>query len=707
MRGSGGATSPRAFRTAVGAALLLSAIFAGLLLSGLPPSTKQAVSSWGFVVGGMSIFVNGLLAARRARDRRRRALLLVALAAASAMAGHAVTTLSGGDPVQDTSPIGDGLVALALVLTVFGLLGLSDTPQRRANVVVAWLDGVITGLAVLILAVVLVFSQLVGSAAVAERVTALLFPALDIAVVTVALLLILRSQGDRVFYGLVGFGFVLYAVADLSFAVQNASGGYDFGTIEDVMWIAAYLLLAAAAWHPAASSPSSAADSTGRFDVQGTLLTFGLLVAAAAVQVLFPGGALTETLTALWVILVSAVGARQTLLIIDNQGLRQGLEQRVREQTADLRDMARQNEVLLDSVGDGIYAVDLEGRITSCNPSTACAIGCDASQLIGRNAHEVLHVSHPADHDGMSAAHQHTWAGCYINRALTDAQVAREHEDVYRRADGTFFPVELTASPMVNEDRVTGAVVVFRDVTQRREIERMKDEFLSTVSHELRTPLTSMLGSLRMLGTLVETSPAQAQRMISIALRSCDRLIRLINDILDVERIRSGKTRMERTPLEARTLLLGTIREMGALAEASGITLHLDDADGWAVADADRITQTLTNVVGNALKFAAPGTAVRLSAVASDSEVVFSVADEGRGIPAEKLALVFEPFEQVDSSDSREKGGTGIGLAICRGIVERHSGRIWAESEFGEGTTVHFTLPRAFVSHPGNVTAGS
>jgi PAS domain S-box-containing protein len=700
-------TSPRAFRAAVGTALLLSALFAGLLSSDLSQPVKETVSSLGFVIGGLLIFVNGLLAARRGRGRRRRAWLVVSLAAATAVAGLAVTTLSGGDPIHHTSPIGDGLVALALVLTVFGLLGLSHAPLRRANVVVTWLDGVITACAVLILAVVLVFSRLVGSEVIADRVSALVFPALDIAVVTVALLLILRSQGDRGFYGLVGFGFVLYAVADLSFAVQNTSGAFRFGTVQDVMWIAAYLLLAAAARHPAASSPSivlePAARPAGQFDVQGTLLTFGLLVAAAAVQVLFPGGPLTETLAALWVVLVLAVGVRQTLLIIDNDGLREGLEQRVREQTADLRAMARQNEVLLDSVGDGIYAVDLEGRITSCNPSTAQAIGCDPTQLIGRNAHEVLHVTQPSGRSAVPTTPSHTWADCYIKRALADVQVAREREDVYRRTDGTCFPVELTASPMLNEDRVTGAVVVFRDVTQRREIERMKDDFLSTVSHELRTPLTSMLGSLGVLGALVETSPVQAQRVITIALRSCDRLIRLINDILDVERIRSGKTRMERTPLEARDLLTGTSREMTSLAGAAGISLELGEAEGWAVADADRITQTLTNIVGNAVKFAPPGTSVRLSAVASDAEVIFSVADEGRGIPADKLTLVFEPFEQVDSSDSREKGGTGIGLAICQGIVERHGGRIWAQSELGVGTTIHFTLPRAFVSPPHRV----
>ena len=714
MRWSVRARPTRAFIVALGGALGVSAIFAALLLSGLPQVTKEAISSLGFVVGGLSIVVNGLLAARRGSGRRRRAWLVLAAAAGSAMAGSAVTTLSGGDPIQDTSPVGDALVALALILTVFGLLGLSHQPLRRANVLVTWLDGVVVGCAVLILGLVLVFSQIAESGTLNDPVQALLFPALDITVLTVALLLILRSQGDRGYYTLIGVAFVLYAIGDLSFAVQNAAGTYSFGSVQDMAWITGYLLLAASAWHPAAATPTAAEHLTARsadhFDVQGTLLTFGLLVAAAAAQVLSPEGPLTETLTALWVVLVFTVGVRQTLLIMDNQSLREGLEQRVREQTADLRSMARQNEVLLDSVGDGIYAVDLEGRITSCNPSTAHAIGCEPEQLIGRNAHEVLHVSPPTGLNGVNGAAlvpPHPWAACYIHRALTEAQVARERQDVYRRTDGSFFPVELTASPMLSDDRVTGAVVVFRDVTQRREIEQMKDQFLSTVSHELRTPLTSIRGSLGMLGRLSQTSPEQAQRTVTIALRSCERLIRLINDILDVERIRSGKLRMERTPLEVHALLSASVRELTPLAEDHGITVRLEEADGWVVADADRITQTLTNIVGNAMKFAAPGTVVRLSAVPSDSEVILSVADEGRGIPADKLGLIFEPFQQVDSSDSREKGGTGIGLAICRGIVERHGGRIWAESEVGEGTTVHFTLPRAFVSPGLEVAARS
>jgi CheY-like chemotaxis protein/two-component sensor histidine kinase len=256
--------------------------------------------------------------------------------------------------------------------------------------------------------------------------------------------------------------------------------------------------------------------------------------------------------------------------------------------------------------------------------------------------------------------------------------------------------VEITSSPLLDDERITGAVVVFRDVTQRREVDRMKNEFLSVVSHELRTPLTSIRGSLGLLasGALVTLTP-KAERMVSIAVESSDRLTRLINDILDIERIQSGKLPMTLAPQDASALLDATATEMSAFAAGAGVRLVVSGAEGKVLADADRIVQTLTNLVGNAIKFSPEGGVVRLEAVASEGRVTFAVHDEGRGIPEEKLLSVFEPFEQVDSSDARQKGGTGLGLAISRGIVERHGGRIWAESgPDGRGTTVRFHLPR-------------
>jgi len=237
---------------------------------------------------------------------------------------------------------------------------------------------------------------------------------------------------------------------------------------------------------------------------------------------------------------------------------------------------------------------------------------------------------------------------------------------------------------------------VFRDVTQRREVDRMKNEFISVVSHELRTPLTSIRGSLDLLasGVLGELTP-RAESMANIALESSERLTRLINDILDLERIESGTRPMDLTPIDATELLTRSATEMESHARSTGVRIEVAESSGRVLADADRVVQTLTNLLGNAIKFSSEGQVVVADSVVEDGQVVFRVRDQGRGIPEDKLETIFQRFEQVDSSDARQSGGTGLGLAISRGIVERHGGRIWAESRLGEGTTVLFTLPSA------------
>ncbi len=689
----------RPFLWVSAATVALSAVFAVVLAGPSSASVRESVSTLGFVVGALAIVVSGGLAARRCEGRRRHAWTILAGAAAVALAGNIWTALVGGDPVLNPSVVGDVLVGLALVMTVFGLLMLSDAPSRRARLMVSWLDGVVTACAVLIIALVLVFSRLVAAEDIAGQPSVLVFPLLDVAVLTVAFLLVVRNQGDRSFYTMVSCGFVLYSVADLVFAVQNARGTYAVGTPQDLMWITAYLVLAASAWHPAATGRRvPAPPSRAGLDVQATLLVFSLLVLAAGVQTMFAHGPLTQTLTALWVLLVLAVGVRQVLLVADNQTLRDSLERRVAEQTADLRRMKRRTEAMLTSVGDGIYVVDLESRITFSTPSTLAAVGYEPAELADVRAHDLLHVEPDggADEEGT-----HDAASCYITRAITAGEVVSSRADCYRRADGTTFPVEVTASPLVDEEEIIGAVVVFRDVTERREVDRMKDEFLSIVSHELRTPLTSIRGSLGMLSSgAFDGLPAPALRMLNIATRSSDRLIRLINDILDIERIRSGKLPMALEPVDVSHLVETVVREMSGLATSAQVRLDVLECPGQVLADADRVVQTLTNIVGNAVKFSPAGSTVTVETVERDGEVILRVHDQGRGVPAAMLEAIFEPFEQVDSSDSRAQGGTGLGLAISRGIVDRHGGRIWAESEPGVGTTVSFTLPLAPVDLP-------
>jgi len=241
-----------------------------------------------------------------------------------------------------------------------------------------------------------------------------------------------------------------------------------------------------------------------------------------------------------------------------------------------------------------------------------------------------------------------------------------------------------------------GTVVVFRDITERRAMERMKDEFVSVVSHELRTPLTSIRGSLGLLaGGVLGPLPEQGRRMLDIAVSSSDRLVRLVNDILDMQRISAGRIAMEHENVHAAELLETAAGAMEGMAAQAGVELCTEPVDAWARADPDRITQTLTNLLSNAIKFSLPGGRVTLACEPAGRELVFSVADLGRGIPADQLEAVFEPFHQVDSSDAREKDGTGLGLAICRSIVEQHGGRLWVESAVGRGTIFRFTVPAA------------
>ncbi len=683
----------RRFLVVLVLAVLGCAGFAVLLAPGSPTDVRLLASSVGLVLSGSFLALSCTVRARQTSGRRRRSWLLITAGALVAMAGNVWAGAVGSDPVSSPSTFSDLTITAALVLCILAVLGFPSVRRRGIDLVVMTLDGLVIGGAVLIVANTLVYSELLDQTrgTFASQLTTLLIPVLDVVLVVVGLLLVLRSRGsDRRALLLLALGFLAYAATDLSFAVLVAEGDFAFGTPLDLGWMAGYVLLALAAWYPsvAADSPEGVEAPT---QVRDTLLVYAVLMTAAGVQVAFgSGGQLAVTTAALWLMLALATATRQILLTFDNRALRRDLENRVEAQTADLRRLARQTEVLVTSVGDGIYGVDAAGRITFVNPAGASALRYDPDELLGRDAHAVFHAP---DEDGTV----YPYDGCYIAEAIRSGAVAAAEEDVYVRSDGTPFDVEITASPLIDEDLPRGAVVVFRDVTQRREVDRMKNEFLSVVSHELRTPLTSIRGSLDLLasGVLGELTP-QARSMTAIAAESSERLTRLINDILDLERIESGDRSVHAVPVEAAALLHRSATEMAGLADSTGVTVVVDPSEGWVLADADRIVQTLTNLLSNAIKFSERGQAVRLDAhVQSNGHVLFRVCDRGRGIPEDKLDTIFQRFEQVDSSDARQKGGTGLGLAISRGIVERHGGRIWAESHLGVGTTVMFTLPSA------------
>jgi signal transduction histidine kinase/CheY-like chemotaxis protein len=241
-------------------------------------------------------------------------------------------------------------------------------------------------------------------------------------------------------------------------------------------------------------------------------------------------------------------------------------------------------------------------------------------------------------------------------------------------------------------------------LVQRSELDQIKDEFISTVSHELRTPLTSIRGALGLLSAgLMGAMDAKAQNLLRIAVTNTDRLIRLINDILDLERMESGRAPLHVRRCSFRELAQQAIETMTPMAEAASVKLDFVlIAPAEAVffdGDSDRILQVLTNLLSNAVKFSPARSTVQIRLEADADFVLLRVSDQGRGIPIDKLDSIFDRFQQVEASDARQKGGTGLGLTICRSIVQQHNGTIWAESNQqhhrGSGASLFVSLPRA------------
>ncbi|MGH9861892.1 MAG: ATP-binding protein [Candidatus Acidiferrales bacterium] len=263
------------------------------------------------------------------------------------------------------------------------------------------------------------------------------------------------------------------------------------------------------------------------------------------------------------------------------------------------------------------------------------------------------------------------------------------------RQDGTTLPVLLNATAVRDS---SGNFLMSRstlfDMTDRRALERMKDEFLAVVSHELRTPLTAIRGALSLLaGGHAGTLNERGQQMLTIATESTDRLVRLMNDVLDIERMELGRFHIVKQSCDAAQLVRRAVDALQPLADKAGITLSLTTQSAPLWADPDRLIQTLTNLLSNALKFSPAGTTVWVSVTRQNDQVVFEVKDQGRGIPAEKLQTIFERFQQVEAADARNRGGTGLGLFICRNIVQQHDGRLWVESTPGQGSRFFFTVP--------------
>jgi PAS domain S-box-containing protein len=360
--------------------------------------------------------------------------------------------------------------------------------------------------------------------------------------------------------------------------------------------------------------------------------------------------------------------------------------------------------LLLESVGEAVYGVDVEGNCTFCNAAFLRDIGYPSSQsLLGRNIHEIIHHTRT---DGSP----YPWIECPLRNAFLAGEKVHLPNEQMWNSNGESFPVELWSSPLIQNDRLAGAVVIFTDISERLRIEeslrlskesaeaanRAKSDFLANMSHELRTPMNGILG---MTALALDTDLSAEQRdYLGMVKSSGESLLSLLNDILDLSKIESGKLEMELADFSIEDCIEQALQNVIPQAQEKGIDLIWDVANVPPLVRGDqvRLRQVLINLVGNALKFTEQGEVTILAELSTQTESAvrfhFTISDTGIGIPVEKQRKIFEAFAQADMSTTRRYGGTGLGLSISERIVRLMNGRIWLESEVGQGSKFHFEV---------------
>ncbi|MEM5492643.1 CHASE domain-containing protein [Hoeflea sp. AS16] len=353
-----------------------------------------------------------------------------------------------------------------------------------------------------------------------------------------------------------------------------------------------------------------------------------------------------------------------------------------------------------------IIATDLHGNVMVFNEAAETVLGYTAEEVVGKQTPALWHDQTEVMERAQALSTElgvPVEPGFEVFTRKTDLHGIDENEWTYIRKDGSHLPVELTVTPMRDEtQQITGYLGVILDITKRKEIDRLKSDFVSIVSHELRTPLTSIRGALGLAaGPMAKELPEKANRLIDIAHKNCERLTLLINDILDIDKIESGQMRFEMKPEELGELLRQAVEVNQPYADKLGVVLKVADIDPGLSSnvDAARFAQVMANLLSNAAKFSNRGSHVDVSARCINDRIRISVKDYGSGIPDEFRPQIFGKFSQGDSSSTRIKGGSGLGLHISKQIVERMGGTIGFDSEPGKETTFWVELPQPSQAH--------
>ncbi len=356
-----------------------------------------------------------------------------------------------------------------------------------------------------------------------------------------------------------------------------------------------------------------------------------------------------------------------------------------------MRESERRWRSLLENVRLSVVGLNRQGQVEYVNPFFLELTGYTYPEVVGKNWFEMF--LRPAER---SQVYQ-----CFQQILQQEPHNYYQHIIITKQGEEKIVAWNNTQLQSVEGEGI-GTMSIGEDITERYAIERMKNEFISVVSHELRTPLTAIHGAIDLLSSgLIDAATDRGKQVVKIAAESTDRLVRLVNDILELERLESGKITLTKEWVDGIDLLLQAKNQMQVMANRAGITLEVIEQELEFEADAHRLLQVLINLISNAIKFSPSGSTITMSLELNPENctgetpdwIIFTVKDEGRGIPADKIDSIFERFHQVDASDSRQKGGTGLGLAICRSIVEQHGGKIWVESRENEGSCFYFSIP--------------
>jgi len=357
-----------------------------------------------------------------------------------------------------------------------------------------------------------------------------------------------------------------------------------------------------------------------------------------------------------------------------------------------VRERRSELEAMLRGIGDAVLATDSRLRLTALNPVAAEIFDMRRDVVAGQHLSEIVD-----NHDLQTL----------IAEILTGDEPSIIHE-IALTAKGERTPrfYQALASPVLGEgNEVRGAVVVLRDITRQKELERAKSDFLSVISHELKTPLHSIRGFVDII-LMGKTGPvSEMQRDFLQTVRQQAMILQnMINDLLEYSRLEGGQTRLRIERVLLGQIVRGVVERLQPLAEEAKLEIHNLVPQDFPPLEADlsRLEQVITNLCFNAIKFTPQGS-VTIRAVDLGTQVEVSVSDTGIGIPPDQLERIFDRFYQVDGSATRSYRGAGLGLSICKHIIEYHGGRIWAESTNGKGSTFHLILPKR-QPHPDSLT---